>query len=129
MASTGTVRVVGLRELQRDFKRISKDLDRGLTAELKQAAEPVATLARQLALGEIRNITYHWADTRVGVSRARGQVYVVPRARRRANGSPRPNLKGLLLGEAYDPALARKQGEVLRKLEDFVDRVADNNGF
>lgn len=117
-----------MRELQRDFKRISKDLDKGLTGELKKAAEPVAVLARQLALGEIRNMTYHWAGTRVGVSRAKGQVYIVPVARRKSGGSSRPNLAPLLL-DAYEPAVERKQGEVVDRLEEFIDRVADNNGF
>jgi hypothetical protein len=122
------VRIEGLRELQRDFKRISKDLDRGLTKELKDAAEPVRTEASMLALSNITNIprTPRWAGMRIGVSR-RGSVYVVPSARRRG-GSPRPNFGGLLL-EQMDRAVDNKEAEVLRNVESWLDKIGDNYGF
>ena len=129
--ATGTVRVIGLRELQRDFKRISKDLDKGMTAELKKAAAPVADQGERLALTRIRNMpaTPHWAGMRIGVSAARGSVYMVPSAKRRGGGSGRPNLGGLLLTRAMEPALEDKQNEVLESMEDFLDRLGRSNGF
>lgn len=126
--ATGSIRVEGLRELQRDFKRISKDLDRGLTKELKAAAEPVKTEATTLALGRIRGLprTPRWAGMRIGVSRA-GSVYVVPSARRRG-GSPRPNLGALLLKQ-MDAAVDEKRDEVLRNMDDWLDKIGTNYGF
>jgi hypothetical protein len=121
------VKVKGLKELQRDFRRISKKVDKGLSAELKQAAEPVKTEAQQLALGRIRGMprTPRWAGMRIGV--ATGRVYVVPSARRRG-GSPRPNLGGLLL-EQMDAAVEAKQAEVLERMEDWLDHIGDGYGF
>lgn len=127
MAAVGSaVRVSGLRELQRAFRNMDKGVSRHLTAELKKAADPVQELAQQRALGEIRNMTYHWSQMRIGVGS--GRVYIVPRARR-SRGSARPNLGGLLLDQAMFPAVQEKQAVVVEKLEDWIDRLADGEGF
>jgi hypothetical protein len=128
--ATGAVRVRGLRELTRAFKKISKDLDKELTNELKEAAEPVRSGAEKLALGRIRNMprSPHYAGMRVGVSKAQGAVYVVPAWRRRG-GSGRANLKTLLLERAMDPALEENQGEVLDKVDRMLGRLAGHQGF
>ena len=130
MAQQRAVKVEGLRELQRDFRRMSKDLDRRLTGELKQASAPVAGVAQQLALGRITNVgrSPRWAGMRVGVSRARGSVFIAPSARRRA-GSGRPNFAQLLAQRAMEPAVDEKQDEVVRKLEQMLDDIANRNGF
>jgi len=123
------IRVKGLRELQRDFKRMDKELDRDLTRELKQAAEPVQRQATMLSLGRISHLgtTPRWAGMRVGVSRARGSVYIVPSARR-AGGSPRPNLGALLLVQ-MEAAVDEKQEGVVQALEAMLDHLADRHGF
>ena len=128
--ATGAIRVRGLKELTRDFKKISKDLSKEITKELKDAAEPVRTGAEQLALGQIRNMsaTPRWAAMRIGVSTAQGRVYMVPQARR-AGGSGRTNLKGLLLDRAMDPALEQHADEVKDNINDVLGHVFDNNGF
>jgi hypothetical protein len=126
------IRVVGLKELSRTFKRMSKELSDDLTDELKEAAQVVADDAQELALTQIRNMprSPRWAGMRIGVSRAQGVVYVVPAARaRRRPGRARANLSDLLLEEAMDPAVAKNQDKVVRKLEDMIDRIASQNGF
>lgn len=126
----GAVRISGLRELQRAFRNISKDLTKELRKELIKAAEPVADLAESHALGRIRNMprSPHWAGMRVGVSAAQASVYVVPRARNRGNPG-RANLKGLLLTRAMDPALEQKQAEVIEGVGQMIDNLAGANGF
>jgi len=123
--AANTIRVEGLRELQRDFRKMSKELGKDLRAELLNSAAPVADRAQQRTLGEIGNMTSHWSQMRVGVTS--GSVYVVPRAKRRG-GSPRPNLKPLIQSR-MDQALDDKRGEVMDNMGDMLDRLADRSGF
>lgn len=131
----GAIRVVGLKELSRDFKRMSKQLSDDLVKELKDVAEVVADDAEQLALTRIRNMprSPRWAGMRIGVSRAQGVVYMVPAARARAasrrTGYARPNLADLLLEEAMDPAAEKNAGKVVDRLDDMLGRIANGNGF
>lgn len=126
--ATGAVRISGLRELQRDFKKISRSLSKELRAELIKAADPVKDRAEALALSEIRNMprSPDWAGMRVGVTAK--SVYMVP-FRKRRRGTGRANLKGLLLDRAMDPALDEKQGEIVESVGQMIDNLADRNGF
>ena len=123
------VRVKGLKELTRDFKKMSKELSQEVTGELKKVAEPVRSTAEQMALTGIRNMpdSPRWAGMRVGVAPGRGVVWIRPTARRRG-GSPRPNLGALLLNE-MDRAVDKKQDEVVDGLEKMLDRLANDYGF
>lgn len=125
----GTVYVRGLKELTRDFKRISKELDKELVAELKEASEPVRKGAEELSLTRIRNMprSPDWATMRIGVSRAKGLVYVVP-AHRRGRGSPRSNLSDLLL-EQMTTAVEQNEDEVVRRVDGMIERLGRHNGF
>lgn len=125
----GTVHVRGLKELTRDFKKISKELDRELVGELKEASEPVRKGAESLSLTRIRNMprSPDWATMRIGVSRAKGLVYVVP-AHRRGRGSSRPNLSGLLLTQ-MESAVEQNEDEVVRRIDGMIDRLGRHNGF
>lgn len=127
--ATGAVHVRGLKELTRDFKRISKDLDTKLVSELKEASEPVRKGAEDLSLTRIRNMprSPDWATMRVGVSRAKGLVYIVP-AHRRGRGSSRPNLSGLLL-EQMETAVEQNEDEVVRRVDGMIERLGNRNGF
>lgn len=128
--ATGTVHVSGLKELTRALKGISNGLDRELVGELKAAADPVKAEGEKLALTEIRNMprSPDWAAMRIGVSKAQGSVYMVPQRRRRG-GSGRSNLATLLMQRAMDPAVERNQDEVVKRVDDLIGRLADNNGF
>ncbi len=123
------VHVKGLRELTRDFKKMSKDLDTEVTDELKKVAEPVKQVAQRNALGHIGNMprTPRWAGMKTGVASGRGVVWMRPAARRRG-GSPRPNLGGLLLNE-MDKALDEKQHEVVDGLDKMLGRLGGDYGF
>ena len=129
--AAGAVRVRGLRELSRDFKRMSKDLSDDLTDALKEAADPVKETAQHLALSEIENMpaSPHWARMRIGVSRAQGTVYMVPAARRRSSGRSRPNLATLLLDRSMDPALDKHSDEVVDRVDKMLGDLAGANGF
>jgi len=126
----GAVRVRGLRELSRDFRRMSGDISDELVDGLKAAAEDVRTDAENLALTRIRNMprSPHWAGMRIGVSKAQGLVFMVPSARGRG-GRGRANLATLLMERSMDPALQQNAATVERKVGDVLDSLAGRNGF
>ena len=128
--ATGAIRVKGLKELTRDFRKLSKTLSKEVTRELREAAQPVATGAEQLAVGRIRNMSRspQWAVMRIGVSNAMGTVKMVPQ-QRGGRSSGRPNLKGLLLEKAMDPALEENADKVKDNINDVLDNIFDDNGF
>jgi hypothetical protein len=129
--ATGAIHVQGLAELQRDFRRMSKELVGDLRRELKDAAEPVKKLGESLALGEIRNMpsSPRWAGMRIGVS-GQAIVYMVPSARsRRRRGGARPNLAPLLLDRAMEPALERNSGQILARVDRMLGRLGGEYGF
>ena len=130
MAAGVTVRVSGLRETTRAFRRISKSLDSELVDGLKGAAEVVKTDAESFALGRIRNMpgSPRWAGMRIGVSRAQGVVFMVPSARGRG-GRGRSNLANLLMERAMDPAVEKNAGKVIKGVDDLLGRLAGQNGF
>lgn len=119
------VQIRGLRELNHALQAYNKDLQRELRDELRDAAEPVRGRAESLASSSISNIGF-WSQMRTGVTSR--VVYVAPRRRRRG-GSPRPNLAGLLMGQAMEPALDAEQGQVVRSVESMLDRLGRENGF
>lgn len=130
--ATGTVRVRGLKEMTRAFKRISKELDSMLVLELKDAGEDVRKDAEDLALGKITNMprSPRWAGMKITVNRAQGLVSMVPAARSaRRKGGSRPNLANLLLDRAMDPAKEKNAAAVVGKVEDLIDRLGGANGF
>lgn len=126
MPATTGVKVRGLRELNRAFKNVDRDLRKELRDELKDVAEPVRSSAETLAGQSIRNIGPVWERMRVGVTTK--VVYVAPRAKRHG-GSPRPNLAGLLIDRAMQPALDQHEGDVVNRLERMLDRIGNKNGF
>jgi hypothetical protein len=130
MASGVTVRVSGLRETTRAFRRISKSLDSELVDGLKGAAEVVRTDAEQFALGRIRNMpaSPRWAGMRIGVSSAKGSVFMVPSARR-AGGSGRSNLSKLLMERSMDPAVEKNAAKVIKGVDNLLGKLAGENGF
>jgi hypothetical protein len=118
------VRIEGLRELERAFKLYGRGLEKGLREALETAAEPVRTDAQSLAVSSIRNIGLPWSRMRIGVTRR--TAYIAPRERGSRGGvgrnrRSRPNLAGLLLGRAMEPALDRNIANVEREIGDALD--------
>lgn len=120
------VRVTGLRELQRDLKRYDADLGKEVRKTLAAAAEPIRVRAQGLANANISRIGPRWEQMRIGVT-AKG-VYLAPKSRRRS-GSPRPNLAGLLMDDAMQPAVDSGADTVVAALEVMLDRLGGENGF
>lgn len=120
-----TLKVEGLRELQRAFARADKKLAAELRGRLRTAAKPVATTAEGLAESRIRNIGVRWGRMRVGVTRK--LVYVAPKekgartvARRQLR---RPNLADRLMDEAMSPALDRHQEDIVESGDRLLGEV------
>lgn len=111
----GAVIVHGLDQIQRDFAKAGPKTDAALRAGLKESAEPVAQIAKQLSLariGEHHGYTMarspQWAEVRIGVTRH--AVYIVPKKKGVKSHNPfdprrRPNLVELMLGKSFEPAL------------------------
>lgn len=122
--------VKGLRDVNAAFAHTDREIRLGWRAGMRQVAEPVRRDAEASALTGIRNMSAspRWARMRVGVTRQ--MVYVAPRQRgvRTAGdrGLARPNLAGLLMSRAMQPALDRHEQEVNANFERLLDRVADD---
>lgn len=115
-----TVKVVGLREFQRACNKLPKDAKKEVRNRLKAVGEPVRAEAERLAISNIRNIGPRWPRMRTG--RTANSVYVVPRSKR-AGGSPRPNLKPVMLTRAMIPALESQRQRVIREFEEMMDNL------
>lgn len=102
-----TVRVTGLRDLQRAFALVGPAAKKELRAALKEIGEPIARDAESLATARISRIGQAWPQMRVGVTQ--NLVYVAPKQRGRLSrqnpARRRPNLFDLLMGRAMEPAL------------------------
>jgi hypothetical protein len=115
----------GLHELQASLAHADRSVRLGVRKGLRQAAEPVQRGAEELAQTNIRNIGPKWSRMRVGVTR--NLVYVAPRQKGTRGRGPRrrPNLADLLMDRAMQPALDQHEAEVEARLEELLDRAAD----
>ena len=120
--ATGTVRVKGLRELRRDFKKVSKDLDKEVRDGLKAAAEPVRDEAAKLFE---RYDGRSASGYRVSV---RARTVTVQQQRRRTTGL-RPDYGALQMRTALIPALASREDEVIEGVDRVLGQLAGDNGF
>jgi hypothetical protein len=117
-----TIRVEGLAELQRDFRRIAKDLAKEVREELRKAAEPVRREAQAL-------FSPVSADSAAAYKvRVRQRGVAVEQSKRRVTGL-RPDYGRLQMGRALIPALERKADGVVDDLGEMLDKLADRNGF
>lgn len=117
----GTVRMVGLRETRRAFRRMSGGLDVAMRAALREAAWPVARAARARE---------HWDGASVGtigpIVRARGVA--VTQRKRKVTGL-RPDYGALQMTEAFIPALEENAGAVELAAEGAIDTIERLGGF
>lgn len=119
----GAVEVEGLVEFQRSLAILDRDLNRELRAGLLEAAQPVAETAHGLALEKIPRMRFgrgpSWAGMRVGASQ--GLVYVAPRQHgTRQRSRKRPNLAGLLIVRAMEPASEQERDRVEAVVETIL---------
>jgi hypothetical protein len=120
--------VRGLRELSAAFAHTDREARLGLRRGLREVAEPVRRDAEQLAAQKISHIGVRWPRMRIGVTR--NLVYVAPRQRGiKATGDrrlARPNLAGLLMDQAMQPALDRNSPEIEHRVDRLFDHLADD---
>jgi len=123
--ATGTVRVEGLRDLERAFRLVSKEETKLLRKELKAAAQPVKLAAEGKAVTAIRRMPHspRWAVMRIGY--ARNLVYMVPKQKGVRGRGPRArrNLSGLLLDRAMIPAAQQNRSEVEQRVQHMLDTI------
>lgn len=122
------VHVTGMTELTRAFNAAGKEAKRDLRKAFVEVAQPIASEAEALALGRISRIGGRWSKMRVGVTQK--VVYVAPKqrgAKARANANlRRPNLAGLLMERALEPALQHNEPRIERAVEHALDRIVDD---
>ena len=112
------VKVRGLGEMQRDFRKLSKDLDRELSEELVQIAEPVARSIRRRA-----EMEGYGERTVSGIAAGRRRGAAVVRQRRKKVTGRRPDFGGIQLREVFEPAVAAHAAQSERRVEEFLERI------
>lgn len=117
-----TVRVEGLRELQRAFKNSDRELAKQLTRELKDAAD----IVRQDAVARFMRISP--ASAAGFRPRARIGNAAVEQSRKRTTGK-RGDFGALQMNVALLPALQSKQDEVIDHIDAMLDRIGKAEGF
>jgi hypothetical protein len=120
------IRIRGQAELEAAFLQVRREVLAEIKPVLKEIGGEVAKDAQSRAGTEIRNIGSRWERMRVGVT-MKG-VYVAPTSKRRG-GSPRPNLAGLLMDRAMQPALDAKQDAAYARLDELVNVSSARAGF
>lgn len=122
----GEIRVKGAAELERAFRGLRREVLAELKPALREIAEVVRSDAEQRAAASISHIGPKWGRMRVGMTTS--VVYVAPKSRRHG-GSPRPNLGGLLMTKAMQPAMDENKEAVVARLDALVEASAAAHGF
>jgi hypothetical protein len=116
-----TVKVRGLREVQRGVRKLSDSVGKDLTAELKTAAEPVAASARQ------KLTRYQGVSLNVQPVALMASVRV--RQQQRKVTGLRGDFGALQMRTAFRPALEENQERVVRNIEQVVNEFVDDAGL
>jgi hypothetical protein len=116
-----TVRVYGVKEVNRAFRQVDKALAVQFGNDLKAAAAPVVQAAKAKE---------HWQGASVGTIRARrvGPVVYVEQSARKVTGL-RGDYGGLQMRQALMPALDENADEVFVSVDHVLDKYAAEAGF
>lgn len=117
-----TVRVSGLRETVAAFRRIDGSLVKEVRDALKEAAEPVASSARQ------KISRYRGASLGTIRPRASGASVFVRQDARKVTGR-RGDFGALQMRKGLEPALEENAEEVVSKVDDALGKLAGESGF
>ncbi len=112
-----SVKVKGIRELDRDLGRIDKDLRRDLRREMSAGAKIVSDDAREWTSGKYGGRV----STKIRPRTRGASAYVESRA---ASRGIRPDF-GVLIQRVLLISRAKKQDEVLRHVDAAIDKLAD----
>lgn len=119
------VRVKGYTELTRAFAVADKSVRHEMQAALRDVAEPIRSDAEHLAKARIRNIGRRWGLMRTGLTTS--VLYVAPRERgkqsRRNRLLARPNLAGLLIDKAMQPALDKNEAQIAGRFDEALGHI------
>lgn len=142
MAAAGAVKVEGLRELVRDFRKMGKHVVRDVQRELGDVAKVVADEARSIA--EAKDLRRSGDLVRSIRPRVRGATALVrasathrgfnyPRRFEfeggRRGASDASHFRGRGPRAFLGPALDAKEGEIVDAMNDVLDRLTSRNGF
>lgn len=120
--ASAAVRLDGFRELNRALNKINRQAAGGFRNELKPAAEPVAATARS------RLSRYPGASlSTIGPRSVTAGVFVTQRARK-VTGR-RPDFGGIVMRVGLLPALDEHADDVVKAVEDALDRLGRREGF
>jgi hypothetical protein len=120
--AAGTVRVKGLKELQRALGKVNKEAAKTVREEIKRAAKPVVSSAQQ-KLSAYQGASVGTIGPRAS---ARG-VFITQRARK-VSGL-RGDFGALQMRKVLEPALEEHQAEIVNEVEDALDRLGRSAGF
>lgn len=120
--ATSTVRVHGIKEVNAAFRKIDKQLASQFGADLKKAAEPVATTARQ------KVTRYAGASVNTIRTRRSGPTVLVEQGARKVTGK-RPDFGALQMRTVLVPALDEQAAEVYDRVDKVLSSYADRAGF
>jgi hypothetical protein len=117
-SSLYTVRIHGLREFQRALKEADEDTRNGLREQLAAAGEIVAEEARS-------RFAFYSPVSAAGYQPLVRMKGVAVRQTLRKTTGLRPDFGALQMRRALEPALDAKQQEVVKSIEDMLERMAD----
>ncbi len=125
------VLVEGLAGINRSLKLSGIEVSKAMRLGLREAAEPIRQDAGRLSQTKISGMKRAkdkpppWSIQRVGQNIH--EVYIAPKQRgvksRTDRSRRRPNLATLMLGKAYEPALARNETMLRAKVDAQLTRV------
>lgn len=113
-----TVHVRGLKELQRDFGKLSKSLQRELQKEIRKLAEPAADIIRREAAGHGFS-----APTLAGIMPGSRGGGAVVRQRRGKRTGRRPDFGSIQFRLAFIPGAEEAEPIVREGVEDWLERM------
>ena len=116
----GVTHIEGFTQMRRALAKADKTVAKDLRTTLRKAAEPVRAEAVDRAVRDITNIGPTWSQMRTGVTQH--EVYVAPRKRGRGR-LRRPNLAGLLMDRAMQPALDAHEREIENEVGEMLDAL------
>lgn len=144
-ATGSTIRVEGLAQLIRDMDLVSKELSRDLRRELLDVARIVSDHARtSVVLREGLGPGQAGQDRKANTGRLqrgirpkmRGATAIVENRTKSRNGYPYPGIYEFgVSGRArtrrafLEPALDQKKDDVVRSIEDMLDRLTSSHGL
>jgi hypothetical protein len=115
------VRVTGLEETVRAFRKLDRSLGREMQTELKKVAKPVMR-SGQSKIGQYQGASV----STIGVRASGASVFVTQRAKK-VTGK-RGDFGRLQVG-LLEESLDENEREVINGIEDFLDRFTSKEGF